>query len=114
MQGDVAEEGMDGSEAHVATAGAVAAFTLKMIEERAQQRRVEFRHGENRGCPLQALLGEPKEQAKGVAVACDRVRTRLPLAHEAIREERLQQGRQCTDGVHGRAPCFERSTLSRA
>ena len=36
---------------------------------------------------------ELQEQAEGVAVARDGVRTRLPLAHQTIREERFEEPR---------------------
>ena len=40
MQCDIAKERMNSGQTYIATTGAVVAFLLKMIEERAQERRV--------------------------------------------------------------------------
>ena len=40
---------------------------------------------------MQPLLGELQKQAKGVPIGTDGVRTRLPLIHQALGEEVLQQ-----------------------
>jgi hypothetical protein len=110
MQRHVAEEGMDRGEAHVATASAVLALALEVIEERSEQRRVQLRHAQIRRCLAQPLLGIPEEQAERVAVARDGVGARLTLLHEPVHDECLHQRRSCADGGHGRCPCLERST----
>ena len=46
MQRNVAKERMEGGETHVAAAGAVIAFLLKMIEKGAEERSVQIRHGQ--------------------------------------------------------------------
>ena len=114
MQGHIAEEGVDGGQAHVAAAGAVLAFALEVIQEGPQQRRVKIRHRQVRGRLAQAPLGILQQQSKGVAVARDRVSAALTLLYESIHEERLHQRRQCADRSHGRCPCRERSTRRRA
>src|ERR1022692_4488132 len=44
-----------------------------------------------RRCPG-FLLGVAEEEPPGVSVAGDRVRTRVPLRHQAVGEETLQEG----------------------
>src|SRR5712671_4817428 len=46
IQRNVAKERMDGSETHVAAAGAVVAFLLKMIEKGAEERSIQIRHSQ--------------------------------------------------------------------
>ena len=45
---------------------------------------------------MQPLLGELQKQAKRVPIGTDGVRTRLPLIHQTLGEEALQQRSQRT------------------
>ena len=78
---------MDGSQTYVATSGAVVALLLEVIEERAEECRIQIRHGQLRGRLTKPLLRVLYQQAKGISVACDGVGARLPLSHESIHEE---------------------------
>jgi hypothetical protein len=78
---------MDRGQTHIATSGAVVAFSLEVIKKRAEEGRIQIRHGQLRGRltkPLQRVL---YQQTKGIAVARDGVGARLPLSHESIDEE---------------------------
>src|SRR2546426_6194554 len=82
---------MDGGQAHVATPGAIGAVLFQMIEERTEEDRVQIWDSQLRGCFAQSLLSILHQQAKGIAIAGNGERTRLPLPHQAIQEERFQQ-----------------------
>ena len=105
---------MDCCQADVAAAGAVLAVALEMSQERADQRRIEFRHRQVRGRLAQALLCILQQQTEGIAIAGDGVRTGVALLHQPIHEERLQQSGKRAGGAHGRLPCLERSTCRSA
>ena len=91
LERDVLEEGMDRRQACVAAPGAVAAFLLEVIEEVADEGRVQILEGQlRRGLP-QSLFGEPQEQAEGVPVSGDGVRAGPALPQETVGEERLDQ-----------------------
>jgi hypothetical protein len=64
----VVEERVDGGEAGVAGAGAVAAVGLEVLEERADRRCVQLRELEPRRPRPGVLLGEGEQQPEGVAV----------------------------------------------
>jgi hypothetical protein len=100
-QRGVAEERADGSQARVAGAHGVAAVALEVVEEGADERRVEVREVEPRGRRARPLGGEPQEEPPGVAVGGDGLRAGLPLPDEPLGEERLE-GRG--ERAHGRSP----------
>jgi hypothetical protein len=49
---------------------------------------------------VQPLANELQQQAKGVSVGSNRVRTDLALSHQTLRKETLQQGREADLLVH--------------
>ena len=75
------------SSAYIATAGAVIAFLLEVIEERTEEWRIQIRQGQLRGGLAKLLLCVLDQQAKGIAIARDGVGARLPLSHQSIHEE---------------------------
>ena len=81
---------MKGSEPDIAAAGGVAAFSLKMIEECAEERGIEIRDRERRWCFFQAPPGKREEQTEGVPIACNRVRACPPLVAKTVGEECLK------------------------
>jgi hypothetical protein len=81
---------MNRRQAEIATARAIGAVVLKVVEEGAEQGNVQVGDGQRRRRLFQSLLCEPQQEAEGVAVGGNGVRTHLALAHEPIREEGFQ------------------------
>ncbi len=79
----------DRGQAGVAGADAVVALVLEMVEERANQRRVEIVEVELAGLLAGLLLSESEKQTQRVAVGRDRVRARVALPGQPVGEERL-------------------------
>ncbi len=100
-QGGVPEQRTDGRQAGIPGPDAVAPIALEVVEEGADERRVDLADIERRwSCPG-AVGGERQEQAERVAIGGDRLRARLALPDEPIGEERLE-GRG--ERAHGRSP----------
>ena len=76
----IVEKGVDRREADIAAASTGATLLLEIIEKRADHRRVEIVQGHRRRRFAKPLLGKAQEQAEGVAVARDGVRTGPLLA----------------------------------
>ena len=95
----VAEQRADRCQTRVAGADAVGALVLEVIEERADQRRVEIADVQLPGRLGAALGGEGKQQAHCVAVGGDRVLAGVALFGQAVGEERLHRWGQ---GAHER------------
>lgn len=64
-------------------------FPLEVIEELAEEGRVEVRDHEAGGSTPEARGREAQEQAEGGAVRRDGVRAGLPLADQTVGEEAL-------------------------
>jgi hypothetical protein len=99
----VLEEGANRSEAQVATAGGDPAALFEIIQKGSNHGRIDLFEGQPGRRPVQTFLGELQKQAKGVPIGTDGVRTRLPLIHQALDEEVLQQRGQRGFGLHD---CF--------
>jgi hypothetical protein len=99
LQGDEAEERMDGGQASVSGANAIAPVRLEMLQERDDERSVEIGHEQSRRGLAHALLAEREEESERVAIRGDRVGACISLTQEAVGEERLEQPR---DQRHGR------------
>ena len=93
---------MERREAGVAAAGAVAPLPLEMIEELAEERRVEVCERELGWGAAQACGGEAQQQAERVAVGDHGVRAGRALAQQPFGEERLQQPGE-VGAAHGRS-----------
>src|SRR5882672_5399558 len=89
-----AEEGVDGGEAGVASAYAVAPVLLQVLQESDDERCVEIPHVQPHRRLAGSLLGEAEQQAEGVAVGGHGVRAGLTLVKQTFGEERLQGGGQ--------------------
>jgi hypothetical protein len=78
------------------------AIVLEVIEERADQWRVEIVEVELAGLLAGPLLGESEKQTQRVTVGRDRVRASVALPCQPVGEERLQRWRE---HAHRLAPC---------
>ena len=87
----VAVERVDRPEPRVAGPGTVAPILFEMLEERADQRRVEIVDVELERLLAGLVVREGEQQPERVAVGGDRVRTRVALRDQTFGEERLQR-----------------------
>jgi len=67
-------------------------FLLQIIEEGADQRRIQVREVQARGRLAAPLLDKVQKQPERVPVGGDGVWAGLPLGHQSLREVALQQG----------------------
>ncbi len=113
-QGHVAEEGTDCGQASVSCACGVAPLGLEVVEELADEARVEVFDPElRRG--LSELFGrEAQQQTEGIAVSGDGVGARPSLSKQAVGEEGLQKGREAGSGHDSSSwhCCMRRSVAS--
>ena len=86
-QGGVAEQGMHGDEPSVSGPDGVVAFTLEVIEERTDERRVEVGEVELAGRLAGLPLGEAEQEPESVAVGGDRMDAGPALGHQPLGEE---------------------------
>lgn len=89
-QGGIAEEGPDRRQSGVAGAHAILSFVFQMVEEGADQGRIEIVDVELSRRLAVPLRREDQQQPQRIAIGLNRVRADLALAEEAIGEERLQ------------------------
>jgi hypothetical protein len=89
-QGGIAEQGPDRGQPGVAGAYAVLSFVLQMVEEGADQRRIEIVDVELSRRLTVSFRREDQKQPQRVAIGLNRVRADLALADEAVGEECLQ------------------------
>jgi len=89
--GREAEERADRREARVARPRGVAALLLQVVEEFADERRIDVGDEQVGGRLAEARRGEGQEKPERVAIGGDRVLARLALATEPLGEERFQQ-----------------------
>ena len=91
LEGEVAEERVDGGQASVAGADRVAAVLLEVGEESDHEIGVEVRERERRGCFPQFACDELEEQPEAVSVRCDGVGAGAALMQQALGEESFEQ-----------------------
>ena len=87
-------EGVDRPEAGVAGSRAVAPVFFEVLEERADQRRVEIVDVQLERLLAGLLLGEAQQQPERVAVGGDRFRAGVALGDQTLSEIRLERGRE--------------------
>ncbi|HET7438667.1 MAG TPA: hypothetical protein VFJ56_04160 [Nitrospira sp.] len=97
---------MDSSQAGVSGASAVFASALEVIEEQANEGRIEVFDPELAGHFAESFFSKLQKQAEAIAISRDGVRARLPLAEQAIGKEGLKK-RGEAGGNHG---CTSRGT----
>jgi hypothetical protein len=102
LEGRVAKERMDGSQAQVAAANTNRALALKMVQEGDDQRCIDLLELQIGRRGMQALLGELEKQSKRVSIGANRVRTGLALLHQALCEEPLEQCGETDRRAHDR------------
>jgi len=82
---------VDGSQPQIPAARAQISMLLQVIEKRHDQRGIDdLKRQSRRGC-VQPLLSKLQQEAEGITIRTDRMRTGLPLLHEPLGEEPLQQ-----------------------
>src|ERR1700722_18915697 len=104
IHGDEPIKGTDRSQTSIPAAGTIPAALLHMREKFADKGWIEILYPFLRRRAAEALACKPEQQSKCIAVAGDRIRTRLKLGCEAIREKSLKQSRErgCS---HQLTPC---------
>ena len=96
---------MDGSQSDISGTSAVFASAFQVIEKEANEGRVEILDPELGRHFVESFFGKLQKQAETIAISRDGMRTRLPLAKQAIGEESLEK-RGKTGGSHG---CISRA-----
>ena len=89
-KGRIAEQGPDRGKPRVTGAHAVVSVVLQVVEEGADQGRVEIVDIELARLLAVSVRREEQEQPQGIAIGLQRVRADLALAGETVGEERLQ------------------------
>src|SRR5208282_3556620 len=111
LEGRVAKEGMNRREAQVAAADADTLAVLQVIKEGNNQRRVDFLEVQPRRRLMQCSFGELQQLPECIAIGTDCVGACLPLLHQALGEEALQQWRQA--GMLGHVRSSQRRSSRR-
>ena len=94
----ISKEGVDGGEPQIPATYAQTSTLFQLIEKRPDQRGIDSLERQLRGRSVQPLLGKLQQQAEGIAVRTDRMRTGLALLHESLGEESFQQWSQVGRG----------------
>lgn len=114
IAGDILEERMDRRQPRVAAARAVAAPGFDEHQEAPDQIRIDIGDLERSRRPPEAIAGVFQEQAKGVAVAGDRVRAGMKLGRTAFGKELLHIDRKRIGLHRASLPARFRSARSQA
>jgi hypothetical protein len=85
------KEGVNRGQPNIPAACAYAPISFQMIEEGPDEGGFQNFHGQLRRWLASLLLCKLQEQAKSVAIARDGIGTCLPLMHQAVGEEGLQE-----------------------
>jgi hypothetical protein len=104
VHGDMAEKGMDGAQAGIASASAVVAVVLKVLEECGHERGIQILHSKIAGLAVVMLGSELQQESEGIPVTGHRVATGTQLTMQASGEEVLEVLREIGD-AHRRPPC---------
>jgi len=101
FQSHVAEERVDGCQAHVPCASAVFASAFQLIEEETHEGSIEVFDAELGGTFVEPFVGELQKQAKAIAISRYGMGARLTLAKQTIGKKGLKKGGE-VGGNHGR------------
>jgi hypothetical protein len=104
LEGNVAEERVDGGETKVPRSRRHVPNLLQYIEEINHQGRVDILERQRRWRPAQPFLCKLQQQPKRVAVGSNRVGARLSLLHQPPCEEAFQQCRETRLARHDDSP----------
>ena len=88
----ITEQGVDGGQAGVAGAYAIATLVFKMVEEVGDQRSVEVGDVELGGLFADLMRGKADQEPQSVAVGSHGLGAGVPLAGQSVGEEGLQGG----------------------
>jgi len=88
----VLKECVKGGKTVVPSPRTVASLQFEVIEEPRQKRSIQLFYAKFGGRAFEALRGELEQQAEGVSVGCDGVRTCTQLLVQSVREETLNEG----------------------
>ena len=91
----IVKESADGCQTQIAAAGRNSTTLFQVIQKCGNQRDIDLFKSYLGRRLVETLLGEMQEQAKRIPIGSDVMRTRLPLTHQPLREEVLQQWGQC-------------------
>src|SRR5215471_9508405 len=105
LQGNELEERMDSCEARIPRARAVFAGAFQVVEEKTDKGRVKIFDAKLGGHFAESFFRKVQKQAEAIAISRDRMRTRLPLAKQAIGKEGLKKGGKVSRD-HGRTSRF--------
>jgi hypothetical protein len=103
VKANVRKESVDGAQTIVATAAAVAAILLKMLEERTHQFGVQVLQVQVAGLAAMVFGSKFEQQSEGVSITGDGVRAGSQLPQQSIGKEPLQMSGQIR-GTHFRPP----------
>ena len=97
----VPEQRPDGSKSSITGAGAIFPLFLKVVEEGADEWRIQIADVQLRRLRAAPLGRKAQHQSQGVPIGSNCMRAGLPLTYQAIGEERLQGG---GESAHEAAP----------
>jgi hypothetical protein len=86
----IVKEGSDGRQPEIAAVGRDPSAFFQIGQKGSDQWGIDLLESQTGGRFVQTTLREPQEQTESVPIGTDRVRTCLPLAHEALSKEFLQ------------------------
>src|SRR5207249_11268049 len=90
-----------GRQPQIPAANAQALLFLQAIQKRHDQRGIDLLEAQMRRRLMQTLFDELQELTEGVPIGTDGMRARLPLLHQALCEESLQQRWKAGESSHG-------------
>jgi hypothetical protein len=94
----ISKEGVNGGQPQIPAAGTQTSLLFQVIEKRHDQWGIDRLEGQLRRRSVQPLLGKLQQQADGIAIRTDRMRTGLALLHEPLGEEPFQQWSEARSG----------------
>jgi hypothetical protein len=98
----ISEEGPNGRETEIPRSNRGASARLKVLQECADERRVEIPKRQLRREFAKAYLRECKQEPEGIAIGGDGVGAYASMPHEPIDEPPLDQHGQIMRGTHER------------
>src|ERR1700758_4090787 len=94
----IPKEGVDSGQSQIPAARAQSSMLLQVIEKRHDQWCIDGLEGQECRRRMQSLLPKLQQQAEGIAVRTDRMRTCLPLLHEPLSEKPFQKWSEAENG----------------
>jgi len=113
LESHVLKEGMNRRQADIAGASTILSAVLEIIKKISDEGRVQVLDREIRGCFTEPFFRKMEEQAEGIAIPRDGIRTCSLLSKQSICNECLKQGGKA--GSHYRRasfPLFRRRSVA--